>query len=58
MKPTYLFPILIMMATSSSSQETTSQKVFEDPALVNRIEFFNPKFDQPNDKRRVIFRES
>ncbi len=47
MKLAYLFPILIMAATGCSSQETTSQKVFEDLALVNKIEFFNPKFDQP-----------
>jgi hypothetical protein len=47
MKLVYLFPVLIMMATGCSSQETTSKKVFEDLALVNKIEFFNPKFDQP-----------
>lgn len=47
MKLIYLFPILIMVATGCSSQETTSKKVFENLALVNRIEFFNPKFDQP-----------
>ncbi|HEX6426138.1 MAG TPA: hypothetical protein VF008_00580 [Niastella sp.] len=47
MKLAYLFPILIMVATGCSSQETTSKKVFENLALVNKIEFFNPKFDQP-----------
>jgi hypothetical protein len=39
--------ILTLVATGCSSQETTSKKVFENITLVNKIEFFDPQFDQP-----------
>lgn len=40
-----LFTILVM--SSCSGQEKTSTKVFDDIALVNNIEFYNSKLDQP-----------
>ena len=47
MKLACLLSVLIIAATGCSSQESTSQKVFENITLVNKIECFNPKFDQP-----------
>ena len=39
--------ILILFGNFCNSQEKTSKKVFEDISLVNKIEFFDHKFDQP-----------
>jgi len=47
MKLAYIFPILIFLNSHCHSQEKTSSKVFEDIALVNKIDFFDHKFDQP-----------
>ncbi|MES2286125.1 MAG: hypothetical protein V4547_10585 [Bacteroidota bacterium] len=45
MKIISLFCILTI--TSCNSQEITSSKKFENITLLNKIEFINPKFDQP-----------
>ncbi|MES2371959.1 MAG: hypothetical protein V4557_05225 [Bacteroidota bacterium] len=47
MKITYFFFFLFITAAGCNSQEATSSKKIEDIALLNKIEFTNPKFDQP-----------
>lgn len=46
MKPIFLFAFLILLTTDGLSQETVSGKKFEDITLVNKIDFYNTKFDQ------------
>ena len=47
MKLTWFFVFLLMVSTIGCGQELTSKKVFEDITLVNKIQFFNSKYDQP-----------
>ena len=47
MKLTFLFFSLTMLTLGCSGQEKTSAKVFEEIALLNKIDFVNSKFDQP-----------
>jgi len=46
MKFTPLLIALILLSSGCSGQENTSKKKFEAITLVNKIDFFNPKFDQ------------
>lgn len=46
-KLTFLLPILLIFTSNCFSQENTSKKKFENIALVNKITFFEAKFDQP-----------
>ena len=46
MKLIFLFAFLILLTTDGLSQENVSAKKFEDITLVNKIDFYNPKFDQ------------
>lgn len=47
MKLTSLLALLLTFTTVCFGQEHVSAKPFPDIALLNKIEFFNPKFDQP-----------
>lgn len=47
MKRHFFFPFLLLVISGCSGQEKLSAKKFPDIALVNRIDFYNPKFDQP-----------
>ena len=47
MKFTPLLIALIILNSSCSGQENTSKKIFESITLVNKIDFVDPKFDQP-----------
>lgn len=46
MKLIFLFAFLILLTTHGLSQENVSGKKFEEITLVNKIDFYNPKFDQ------------
>jgi len=43
----YLFACIILFTNACFSQETTSTKIFDQTALLNKIAFYNPKYDQP-----------
>jgi len=47
MRFAYFISILFLLNNLCHCQEKTSSKVFEDIALVNKIDFFDHKFDQP-----------
>lgn len=47
MKFNLFFAITIFWTASCFGQEISSNKVFKEIALVNSIEFVNPKYDQP-----------
>ncbi|AWK05777.1 hypothetical protein HYN56_16665 [Flavobacterium crocinum] len=47
MKIKFFLAISILWIAGCSGQEVSSNKVFKEIALVNRIEFVNPKYDQP-----------
>src|SRR5688500_10646212 len=47
MKLISLLGCFALLTSGCSSQEKVSKKSFEYIALINNIEFVNPKFDQP-----------
>lgn len=47
MKNNWILIISLFWAVSGSCQEPVSKKVFDNVVLVNKIDFVNPKFDQP-----------
>jgi hypothetical protein len=47
MRTIYFAIFLLVFLYSCSSQEKVSQKVFEDISLTSRIDFFDPKLNQP-----------
>ena len=47
MKFNFFFAIVILWTAGCFAQEISSNKVFKEIALVNKIEFINPKYDQP-----------
>lgn len=47
MRLIYSFAFFTLFMNSCSSQEKVSEKVFDETALVNKIEFYNTKLDQP-----------
>lgn len=47
MKINYLLVAFVALISSCHSQEKVSAKVFEEIALVNKVEFYDAKLDQP-----------